>query len=127
MTTRIRSQFDVEMQLGRGWLFRALAILAAEGLLFTPPPPFPPDAEVSVVDVEIIFEPAEWDRGGDRAGPHRRPVSTARRASGLSSSATTSAIRYTVTPNPAISSAAAATTGKSRWETAPISSWASPG
>jgi hypothetical protein len=60
-TTRIRSQFDVEMQLGRGWLFRALATLAAEGLLFTPPPPFPPDAEVGIVDVEIIFEPADWD------------------------------------------------------------------
>jgi hypothetical protein len=60
-TTRIRSQFDVEMQLGRGWLLRALATLATEGLLFTPPPPFPPDAEVGVVDVEIIFDPAERD------------------------------------------------------------------
>jgi hypothetical protein len=60
-TSRIRSQFDVEMDLGRGWLLTALQTLAAQGLLFTPPPPFPPDAEVTISDVTIVFEPADWD------------------------------------------------------------------
>ncbi|MQA14608.1 MAG: hypothetical protein GEV09_10670 [Pseudonocardiaceae bacterium] len=60
-TTRIRSGFDVELQLGRGWVLTALQTLATEGLLLTPPPPLPPDADVAVADVAVVFEPDGWD------------------------------------------------------------------
>lgn len=60
-TTRIRSGFDVELQIGRGWVLVALQTLAAEGLLLTPPPPLEPDARVAVDDVTVMFEPDGWD------------------------------------------------------------------
>lgn len=60
-TTRIRSGFDVELQIGRGWALVALQTHAAEGLLLTPPPPFQPDTEVVVDDVTVVFEPDGWD------------------------------------------------------------------
>jgi hypothetical protein len=62
-TSRIRSGFDVEVQIGAGWILVALQTLAAEGLLLPggAPPPFQPDAEISVTDARIIFDQDDWD------------------------------------------------------------------
>jgi hypothetical protein len=58
-TTRIRSEFDLELLLGSGWFLTAIRALHNNGLLLPDelPPPAPPDAEVVIVDVQIIFEP----------------------------------------------------------------------
>ena len=58
-TTRIRSKFDLELQLGSGWFLTAIRALNNNGLLLPEelPPPAPPDAEVVIVDVQIIFVP----------------------------------------------------------------------
>ena len=58
-TNRITSEFDVELQLGAGWFLTALRGLNDNGVLISGPlpPPAPPDADVDVVDVAIIFDP----------------------------------------------------------------------
>jgi hypothetical protein len=54
-TARITSEFDVEVQLGRGWILTSMRILAAEGLLI----PGTPVDDVTAVD--IIFDQDPWD------------------------------------------------------------------
>ncbi len=53
-TTRITSDFDIELQLGSGWFFTALSIMNDNGLLA------PPGIPVVIQDVNITFEPG-WD------------------------------------------------------------------
>jgi hypothetical protein len=60
-TARIISEFDVEVQIGRGWILTALRILAAEGLLIELPPGTPPGTPVDVTAVDIIFDQDPWD------------------------------------------------------------------
>ncbi|CAN5355795.1 hypothetical protein BH24ACT7_BH24ACT7_16020 [soil metagenome] len=60
-TARIMSEFDVEVQIGRGWILTALRTLAAEGLLIELPPEAPPGSQVDVTEVEIIFDQDPWD------------------------------------------------------------------
>jgi len=57
-TTRIRSGFDLEFQLGRPWFLTALNGLAARGLLIPPGtiPFITPDTEIAVTDVAILFD-----------------------------------------------------------------------
>lgn len=57
LTNRIVSGFDAELQLGSGWFLTAFRSLNEKGLLLPngPPPPFPPDAGVTVDAVQIIF------------------------------------------------------------------------
>lgn len=58
LTNRIISGFDVELQLGAGWFLTAFRGLNDSGLLLPggPPPPFNPDAPVTVESVEITFD-----------------------------------------------------------------------
>ena len=60
-TARIMSEFDVEVQIGRGWILTALRILADEGLLIELPPGTPPGTAVDVTAVDIIFDQDPWD------------------------------------------------------------------
>ncbi len=60
-TSRISSEFDVEVQIGSGWILTALRILAAEGLLIELPPEVPPGSEVDVSAVTIVFDQEPWD------------------------------------------------------------------
>lgn len=53
-TTRITSNFDIELQLGSGWFFTALNLMNDNGLLA------PPGVPVIIDDVRITFEPG-WD------------------------------------------------------------------
>jgi hypothetical protein len=57
-TNRIISGFDVELQVGAGWFLAAFRALNDRGLLLPggPPPPFDPDAPVTVDSVEIVFD-----------------------------------------------------------------------
>jgi len=57
-TSRIRSGFDVEFQLGRRWFLTALNGLAERGVLIPPGtiPFLADDAVIEVTDVEIIFD-----------------------------------------------------------------------
>lgn len=54
-TTRITSGFDIEINLGAGWILTALRALHEAGRLLPEelPPPFPPDAELTIDAVEI--------------------------------------------------------------------------
>ena len=58
-TARITSGFDVELQLGAAWFSTALRGLNDNGVLISGPlpPPAPPDADVEVAGVAIIFDP----------------------------------------------------------------------
>lgn len=58
LTNHIISGFDVELQLGARWFLTALRGLNDRGLLLPdgPPPPFDPDAPVTVESVEITFD-----------------------------------------------------------------------
>ncbi len=62
-TSRIRSGFDVEIQLGGGWFRTALQSLADAGQLFTAPlpPPLPPNPTVLITNVNILAASSEWD------------------------------------------------------------------
>jgi hypothetical protein len=60
-TSRIVSKFDIEAQIGRGWILTALRVLASEGLLVDLPPGTPPDTPVDVTAAEIIFDQDPWD------------------------------------------------------------------
>ncbi len=60
-TARIMSEFDVEVQIGRGWILTALRVLAGEGLLIELPPGAPPGTAVDVTAVDIIFDQDPWD------------------------------------------------------------------
>ena len=60
-TTRITSGFDVEVQIGAGWILTALGTLASQGLLISLPDEAPPDAEVTVTGVRIVFDQPPWD------------------------------------------------------------------
>lgn len=57
-TTRIRTGFDVELNLGTGWFQTTLQALADAGRLFPQdaPPPFEPDAEVTIESVDILLD-----------------------------------------------------------------------
>lgn len=63
LTNRIISGFDVELQLGAGWFLTAFRGLNDRGLLLPggPPPPFDPDAPVTVETVEINFDATDRD------------------------------------------------------------------
>lgn len=63
LTSRIISGFDVELQLGAGWFLTAFRGLNDKGLLLPggPPPPFDPDATVTVESVEINFDDTNRD------------------------------------------------------------------
>src|SRR5688500_6365470 len=57
-TTRILSGSDVEMNLGAGWFRVALSALQDAGK-FLPvplPPPLPPNGQVEILAVEIVFD-----------------------------------------------------------------------
>ncbi|MFW6184088.1 MAG: hypothetical protein ACOC8X_09845 [Chloroflexota bacterium] len=62
-TNRIRSDFDVEFQLGSGWFLTALNALAERGLLIPPGtiPFIADDATFEVTEVEIVFDPPGRD------------------------------------------------------------------
>ncbi len=62
-THRIISGHDVELMLGKGWFLTALRALNDRGLLLSdgPPPPFPPDTQITVDDVNIIFPADDRD------------------------------------------------------------------
>ncbi len=62
-TNRIISGFDVELQLGAGWFFQAFRGLNEHGLLLPggPPPPFPPDAVVTVETVTLDADSTNHD------------------------------------------------------------------
>lgn len=55
-TARITSEFDAELQLGGRWFFTALTLLNEQNILLPngPPPPFQPDATVTITDVQVI-------------------------------------------------------------------------
>lgn len=53
-TSRITSDFDIELQLGSGWFFTALNLMNDNGLLA------PPGVTAVIDDVMITFEPG-WD------------------------------------------------------------------
>ncbi len=57
-TARIRSGFDVELNLGAGWFRTALQALADAGRLVQDdaPPPFGPEAVIEITSVEILFD-----------------------------------------------------------------------
>ena len=61
-TSRIRSGFDVEMLIGGRWFLTALQAMHERGILFPDgaPPPFQPDAEITLTDAFILTE-GEWD------------------------------------------------------------------
>ncbi len=63
LTNRIISGFDVELQLGAGWFLSAFRGLNERGLLLPggPPPPFDPEAPVTVDSVEINFGLTDHD------------------------------------------------------------------
>jgi hypothetical protein len=63
LTNRIISGFDVELQLGAGWFLTAFRALNERGLLLPggPPPPFDPDAPVTVESVDINFDSTDRD------------------------------------------------------------------
>jgi hypothetical protein len=56
-TSRIRTGFDVELNLGAGWFRTALQALADAGRLIPAdaPPPFGPDSDLIINSVEILF------------------------------------------------------------------------
>jgi len=58
-TTRIKSEFDIELQIGNGWFFTAIKTLNDFGLLLPdgPPSPFDPTADVVIVDVFLFQDP----------------------------------------------------------------------
>lgn len=59
-TSRITSEFDIELHLGRGWFFAALKELADNDIIPLPPD-VPPNTQISILDVQLVFDQSGTD------------------------------------------------------------------